>query len=158
MPRGKEYLVTALSVFFSFGAVLASLVAIILIPKNTCDPAPAPCDLDRNLGWKYELVALGLFVRAFPVVDSVCLSGLSTAQKTFAMFLGRMVFFRLHESPRYLVHAGRPQDALESLQMISKFNGSELELDLEDVEDRIRVPPAHLQDPSLIRTTENRSP
>ena len=74
------------------------------------------------------------------------------------MFLGRMVFFRLHESPRYLVHAGRPQDALESLQMISKFNGSELELDLEDVEDRIRVPRAHLQDPSVIRTTENRSP
>ncbi|KAH9964760.1 major facilitator superfamily domain-containing protein, partial [Russula compacta] len=138
MPRGKEYLVTALSVFFSFGAVLASLVAILLIPKNTCDPSPAPCDLDRNLGWKYELVALGLI--------------------TFAMFLGRMVFFRLHESPRYLVHAGRPQDAIEALQMISKFNGSELELDLEDVEDRIRVPPAHLQDPSVIDATENRSP
>jgi hypothetical protein len=57
------------------------------------------------------------------------------------MFLARMVFFRLHESPRYLVHAGRPQDALESLQMISRFNGSELELDLEDVVDRICVPP-----------------
>ena len=61
------------------------------------------------------------------------------------MFLARIVFFRLYESPRYLVHAGRPQDALESLQMISRFNGSELELDLEDVEDRIRVPPAHTQ-------------
>ena len=56
------------------------------------------------------------------------------------MFLGRIVFFRLHESPRYLVHAGRKQDALESLQMISKFNGSELALDLEDVEDYIRTP------------------
>ncbi|KAI0290320.1 major facilitator superfamily domain-containing protein [Multifurca ochricompacta] len=122
MPRGKEYLVTALSVFFSFGAVLAALVAIVLIPKNSCQPLPAPCDLDRNLGWKYELVALGLI--------------------TLTMFLARMVFFRLHESPRYLVHAGRPQDALESLQMISRFNGSELELELKDVEDRICVPPA----------------
>lgn len=64
MPRGKEYLVTALSVFFSFGAVLAALVAIVFIPKNSCDPSPAPCDLDRNLGWKYELVALGLIVCA----------------------------------------------------------------------------------------------
>lgn len=64
--------------------------------------------------------------------------------KTFGMFLGRIVFFRLHESPRYLVHAGRKQDALESLQMISKFNGSELALELEDVEDHIRVPPSHL--------------
>ena len=61
--------------------------------------------------------------------------------KTFGMFLGRILFFRLHEPPRYLVHAGRKQDALESLQMISRFNGSELALDLEDVEDHIR---AHL--------------
>ena len=72
------------------------------------------------------------------------------------MFLARIVFFRLHESPRYLVHAGRPQDALESLQMISRFNGSELDLDLEDVEDLIRVPPTHPQD-SAIRT-ENGPP
>lgn len=136
MPRGKEYLVTALSVFFSFGAVLAAFVAIVFIPKNSCDPLPAPCDLDRNLGWKYELVALGLI--------------------TFGMFLGRIVFFRLHESPRYLVHAGRKQDALESLQMISRFNGSELALDLEDVEDHIRVPPSHLPDSAY--PTENDLP
>lgn len=139
MPRGKEYLVTALSVFFSFGAVLAALVAIVLIPKNSCQPLPAPCDLHDNLGWKYELVALGLI--------------------TLTMFLARMVFFRLHESPRYLVHAGRPQDALESLQMISRFNGSELELDLEDVVDRICVPPtldsSHPPRPSI--RTENSS-
>ena len=52
------------------------------------------------------------------------------------MFLARMVFFRLHESPRYLVHAGRAQEALESLQLISRFNGEELPLDLDDVDDR----------------------
>lgn len=46
-----------------------------------------------------------------------------------------MVFFRLHESPRYLVHAGRHREAIESLQMISKFNGSELSLNIEDVQD-----------------------
>ena len=73
------------------------------------------------------------------------------------MFLARMVFFRLYESPRYLVNAGRPQDALESLQMISRFNGSELALDLEDVEDRIRVPPAHTQD-SAIRAGNSDQP
>lgn len=56
------------------------------------------------------------------------------------MFVARMVFFRLHESPRYLVHAGRPQEALVSLQLISRFNGSELTLDLDDVEDH-RAPP-----------------
>lgn len=57
------------------------------------------------------------------------------------MFLARIVFFRLHESPRYLVHAGRHQEALESLQMISRFNGSDLAIDLEDVDDRRPVRP-----------------
>ncbi|KAI0322023.1 MFS general substrate transporter [Amylostereum chailletii] len=117
MPRGKEYLVTALSVFFSFGAVLAALVAIALIPQHSCAPAPAECDLSQNMGWKYELMALGII--------------------TLSMFAARMIFFRLHESPRYLVHAGRPEEAIESLQLISRFNGSELELFLEDVLDRV---------------------
>lgn len=72
------------------------------------------------------------------------------------MFLGRILFFRLHESPRYLVHAGRKQDALESLQMISRFNGSELALDLEDVEDHVRAPPPHL--PQSAFSTRNSRP
>ncbi|ETW81874.1 major facilitator superfamily [Heterobasidion irregulare TC 32-1] len=119
MPRGKEYLVTALSVFFSFGAVLSALVAIVLVPKHSCPPAPAACDVAiENLGWKYELMALGLI--------------------TLTMFLARMVFFRLHESPRYLVHAGRHQEALESLQMISRFNGDDFDISLYDVDDSVR--------------------
>ena len=60
--------------------------------------------------------------------------------QTMAMFLARIVFFRLHESPRYLVHAGRPQEAIESLQMISRFNGDELSLGLEDVRDSVYAP------------------
>ncbi|KAF5340081.1 hypothetical protein D9758_013141 [Tetrapyrgos nigripes] len=119
MPNGKQYLVTALSVFFSFGAVLSAVVALLVVPQNSCPLNPEPgviCDVEtQNKGWKYLLGALGL--------------------TTLSMFLARIVFFRLHESPRYLVHAGRHQEALESLQMISKFNGSDLELDLGDVND-----------------------
>ena len=55
--------------------------------------------------------------------------------KTLTMFIARILFFRLHESPRYLVHAGRPHEAIESLQLISKFNGSELSIDLGDIEE-----------------------
>jgi hypothetical protein len=51
------------------------------------------------------------------------------------MFLARIVFFRLYESPRYLVHAGRPQEAVKALQMISRFNGSDLSIELDDVVD-----------------------
>lgn len=61
-----------------------------------------------------------------------------------------MVFFRLHESPRYLVHAGRPQDALKSLQMISKFNGSDLEIELEDVRDHYRPVDIDEEDPQKL--------
>ena len=144
IPRKKDYLVTGLSVFCSFGSVLAAVVAIIFIPHNSCEPLPAPCDLDRNLGWKYELAALGLIVCTL-LSPHVAFNYLLAFTKTLAMFLARIVFFRLHESPRYLVHAGRPQDALETLRMISRFNGSELELDLNDVEDdiHIHVPPPH---------------
>ncbi|KAF9441248.1 hypothetical protein P691DRAFT_813326, partial [Macrolepiota fuliginosa MF-IS2] len=54
---------------------------------------------------------------------------------TLSMFPARIVFFHLHESPRYLVHAGRSQKAVKSFQMISKFNGSDLEIELDDVAD-----------------------
>lgn len=64
MPRGKEYLVTALSVFFSFGAVLAAFVALATVPRNSCPPLPAECDvLTENQGWRYTLMTLGLIVR-----------------------------------------------------------------------------------------------
>lgn len=117
MPNGKQYLVTALSVFFSFGSVLSAGVALIVIPSRSCPPNE-PCDVvTQNTGWQFMLVSLGII--------------------TLSMFLARMVFFRLHESPRYLVHAGRHQEALESLQLISRFNGSELSIEIEDVDDRL---------------------
>ncbi|GJE98431.1 MFS general substrate transporter [Phanerochaete sordida] len=118
MPNGKQYLVTALSVFFSFGSVVAAISGLVLIPSRSCPPKPASCDVaTQNMGWRYLLMALGLI--------------------TLLMFLARIAFFRLHESPRYLVHAGRHQEAVESLQMISKFNGDELDLDVEDVRDHL---------------------
>ncbi|KZP31624.1 MFS general substrate transporter [Athelia psychrophila] len=116
MPQGKTYLVTALSVFFSFGAVVSALVGIIVIPRNSCTALDTTCNVDEdNKGWQYMLMILGTI--------------------TLSMFLARMVFFRLHESPRFLVHAGRAQEAIVSLKMISKFNGSELDIDIEDVDD-----------------------
>ena len=38
------------------------------------------------------------------------------------------------------MHAGRPEEALLNLQKISRFNGSELELDIEDVHDHVSPP------------------
>lgn len=65
MPKGKQYLVTALSVFFSFGAVLSAIVAILIVPQHSC-PASSEvaCNVDtENRGWQYMLMTLGAIVR-----------------------------------------------------------------------------------------------
>ncbi|KAJ6585433.1 major facilitator superfamily domain-containing protein [Mycena capillaripes] len=119
MPQQKLHLVTGLSVFFSGGSVLAALFALFLVPPNSCAVvATIPCDPALNNGWKHLLAALGVI--------------------TLAMFIARILLFRLHESPRFLVHAGRPAEALETLQLIALFNGSPTlasELRLADVDD-----------------------
>lgn len=51
------------------------------------------------------------------------------------MYICRVVFFHLYESPKYLVHAGRLQDAAFVLHEISKVNGNTLEVKIEDVHD-----------------------
>lgn len=65
MPKEKQYLVTALSVFFSFGSVLSAVVALLVLPHNSCPPSTlAPCEVNvQNQGWKYLLITLGLIVR-----------------------------------------------------------------------------------------------
>lgn len=63
MPQNKLYLVTALSVFFSFGAVLSALMGILVIPGHSCVQSSPVCDVAKdNLGWKYLLMAVGLIV------------------------------------------------------------------------------------------------
>ncbi|TRM63911.1 major facilitator superfamily domain-containing protein [Schizophyllum amplum] len=138
MPDGKQYLVTALSVFFSFGAVFSAVIGLLVLPQNSC--FEAECDVEaENRGWKYMLAVLGVI--------------------TLSMFFARIVFFRLHESPRYLVHAGRHQEALESLQMISRFNGSVLSLNLADVQDVPHFEPGDLEgDPKTHDTSSGDEP
>lgn len=66
MPKGKQYLVTALSVFFSFGAVLSAVVALVVVPGHSCVSGiggVGGCDVEENKGWKYMLMSLGVIVR-----------------------------------------------------------------------------------------------
>jgi MFS family permease len=64
MPKSKQYLVTALSVFFSFGAVLSAVVGLLVIPQHSCLPNQ-PCDPQtENQGWRWLLTILGLIVSA----------------------------------------------------------------------------------------------
>ncbi|CAE6484302.1 unnamed protein product [Rhizoctonia solani] len=135
VPKKKQYLLTALSVFFSLGAVVSAIIAIIIIPGNSCPEVttiapetsisnslvklariltaraddsgnantPQTCDVaTQNKGWKYLLGVLGII--------------------TLVMFVLRIIFFRLYESPRYLVSAGRSTEAVAALQSIEDYN------------------------------------
>jgi MFS family permease len=67
MPKGKQYLVTALSVFFSFGAVLSAVVALVVVPGHSCVGSgigSGGCDAEKNKGWRYMLLSLGVIVRS----------------------------------------------------------------------------------------------
>lgn len=74
LPNDKRYLVTALSVFFSFGAVFSAVVAILVVPRNSCFSSDiGGCDPSKdNLGWKYLLFALGMLVRFLNILKFKC--------------------------------------------------------------------------------------
>ncbi|TKY90420.1 hypothetical protein EX895_000418 [Sporisorium graminicola] len=104
LPVRKHSYVTALSVFFSAGSVVSSLIGLSVLSAS--DPE----------GWRWLLGTL-----AFVTVLFVS---------------ARVVFFRLLESPKYLVHAGRPQEARDILQRIHRYNGgATISLRIQDVED-----------------------
>lgn len=63
LPHSKQYLLTLLSVFFSLGAVLSSVVSYFVLPGNSCTEFDG-CDVagGANDGWRRVLFILGLFV------------------------------------------------------------------------------------------------
>lgn len=119
VPHAKRYLLTALSIFFSLGAVVSSVLGAVLIPSHSCpENQDEPCDVKtQNLGWKYMLGILGLF--------------------TACMCIARIVLFRMRESPRYLVASGRHAEAVHSLRRIIAFNGHDYPLTIDDITDEM---------------------
>lgn len=102
LPKRKQYLLTALSVFFSAGSVASSILGLLIIPGPTTR-------------WRWFLGSLGALTTLFLIL--------------------RLVFFRLLESPRYLVSSGRAEEARVALQRIAAFNGAPLPVSLSDVQD-----------------------
>ncbi|GAA5953174.1 hypothetical protein JCM3765_007432 [Sporobolomyces pararoseus] len=122
IPKTSHYLLTALSVFFSLGAIVTSLLSLLIFPRFTCDSSPdateSPCDpKSENRGWRVLLCCLG-------IISAV-------------MFLARVLFFKLHESAKFLVASKRAPAAVVSLQKISKFNGTKSTWALNDVIDEV---------------------
>ncbi|KAL1408359.1 hypothetical protein Q8F55_005168 [Vanrija albida] len=114
LPHSKQYLLTLLSLFFSFGAVVSSLIGYALLPGASCI-AHEGCDIKAgdNNGWRHVLLGLGC-------INLLCA-------------LARVVLFRLHESPRFLVSNGREQEAVVVLRAIANFNDHTMEIQRDDV-------------------------
>src|SRR6202000_2251881 len=66
-----------------------------------------------NMGWRYLMYTMGAL--------------------TLAAFFARFVFFRLRESPRYLIGQGRYQEAIDVLNDVAKYNGTPQRLTVEDL-------------------------
>ena len=85
LPEEYHYLLTGLSVFFSLGAILTSSIALYIIPRHSCpeDEPQGKCNFaEQNQGWRYLMSTLAII--------------------TVIFFLCRLLFFRLHESPKYV--------------------------------------------------------
>ncbi|MBW0521064.1 hypothetical protein O181_060779 [Austropuccinia psidii MF-1] len=120
IPKSRHYLLTALSVFFSFGSVISSSLGLLILPHASCREPEAGktllCNSElQNRGWRYLLISLAML--------------------TFIMFICRVTLFTLKESPKYLMSVGRTTDAVLAVKLISAQNGSELIISEADVED-----------------------
>lgn len=107
LPVRKQYLLTALSVFFSAGSVFSALIAILVLPSTPTSSSET---------WRYFLGFLAVLTAFFVVL--------------------RLVFFPLLESPRFLVSSGRREEAREALRKIAEYNARPLPVELGDVSDR----------------------
>lgn len=110
LPKEYHYLLTFMSVFFSFGAVLASILGYIILPSTSCpEPTidvPSPtCDMaTQNYGWRIMLFSVGII--------------------TLLMLIARSFCLRLPETPKYLLNNNKHQETIIVLQDIAKMNGN----------------------------------
>ncbi|KAI4600703.1 hypothetical protein KJ359_012865 [Pestalotiopsis sp. 9143b] len=111
LPGSHQYLLTILSIDWAIAQVIATLVAWPLLGYMTCQQGDADCTRQKNMGWRYFLVAMG---------------GL-----TLLMFLGRFVFFKIYESPKYLMGKGRDEDAVKVVLEVARRNRKETSLSIQ---------------------------
>ncbi|KAI0318400.1 MFS general substrate transporter [Amylostereum chailletii] len=126
IPGSHQYLLTILSIWWAIGQLLGSLIAWPLIANFSCTPA-GPSTRADNMGWRYLVFTLG---------------GLM-----FLLALARIAFFRLHESPRFLLGRGPSHhaEAVAIVHAIARYNGVQTGLRVEDFEEAERSVAGHAQ-------------
>ncbi|KAJ2748777.1 hypothetical protein GGI19_005970, partial [Coemansia pectinata] len=106
VPREKRHLLTLLSVFFSFGSVLTSSIALAILPPFSCPDGSDQngCDMSKqNNGWRYLLATMALTTVVMVILRNGC--------------------FRLHETPKFLLQNKGRSDVVVVLKKIVRYNG-----------------------------------
>ncbi|KAJ6537776.1 MFS general substrate transporter [Mycena capillaripes] len=113
VPASHQYLLTVMSVFWSLGQLLVSLLAWPLIANFSCSSSASACSKADNMGWRYLLFILGAL--------------------TLVLSMIRFFAFNLLESPRFLVGIGADQAAVDVIHQMAAYNSTTTTLSLEDL-------------------------
>ncbi|CAG8443712.1 9188_t:CDS:10 [Diversispora eburnea] len=115
VPKNQQYLLTFMSIFWSFGAIITLIIAYFILPSNSCpETSNPPCDVyTHNNGWRYLLAICGFL--------------------TLFMLICRILFFGLKESPKYLIARNRKNEAVDILREVARINGSEVTINVSDL-------------------------
>jgi MFS family permease len=103
LPGSHQYLLTVLSIDWAIAQVIANLIAWPLLGNLTCQETTTDCTRAANMGWRYFVIVMG---------------GISLIE-----FIIRMVFFKIYESPKYLMGKGRDEEAVKVVHEVARRNG-----------------------------------
>ncbi|KAM3451585.1 hypothetical protein BB8028_0005g11840 [Beauveria bassiana] len=114
LPKGKGYMITAITSWSSVGVALGGYLAWPLITFYSCPQysTPQTCRNSDNMGWRYQYVLIG---------------GLSLIAALIRIFVMKM-----EESPKWLVAMGRFDDAVVILKKMATVNRTLVDISPQD--------------------------
>ncbi|KAK7417706.1 Filamentous Growth Regulator [Neonectria punicea] len=102
LPGNKQWLVTAMATWWGVGQAAAGFLAWGYFSRSewSCDTSdPSSCTWQNNKGWRLIMFTGGSVILVMSIV--------------------RLLVFRLHETPKYMLSAGRDAELVEQLQALA---------------------------------------
>ncbi|KAF5013019.1 hypothetical protein FDECE_966 [Fusarium decemcellulare] len=123
LPKAKDYMLTALPLWWGVGSALGGLLAWPLIANFSCpqDADYTTCKNSDNMGWRYQYILVG---------------GIA-----FILASLRIFCMKMEESPKWLVTQGKFDEAIAALSVMARENKTDLNITASDFH-----PVAHLED------------